>query len=81
MDPDVSRDELAAMIEGSTVEIPVEEHRDGHAEDFRRWGRRGGLATLGIYGPAWFVLLARRRWDRITTAELSEAFATMGGRS
>ena len=31
VDPNVSRDELAALIEGSTVETPREEHRDGHA--------------------------------------------------
>jgi len=36
VDPDVSREELAALIEGSTVEIPREEHRDGHASDFAR---------------------------------------------
>ncbi len=52
VDPDVSREELAALIEGSTVEIPREEHRDDHADDFARWGRRGGLATLRRYGTA-----------------------------
>ena len=50
VDPDISRDELAALIESSTVEIPSEEHRDGHASDFARWGRRGGLATARRYG-------------------------------
>ena len=58
---DISRGELAALIEGSTVEIPSEEHRDGHASDFARWGRRGGLVTARRYGTAWFGLLARRR--------------------
>jgi hypothetical protein len=82
VDPDMSRDELAALIEGSTVEIPREEHRDGHAEDFARWGRHGGLATLRRYGTAWFSLLARRRWERITAEALAEIFAMMnGGRS
>ena len=42
VDPDVSREELAALVEGSTVEIPREEHRNGHASDFARWGRRRG---------------------------------------
>jgi len=50
VDPDVSRKELAALIEGSMVEIPREEHRDGHADDFARWGRRGGLVTARRYG-------------------------------
>ena len=82
VDPDISRDELAALIEGSTVEIPREEHRDGHAGDFARWGRRGGLATVRRYGTAWFSLLARRRWERITAEALAEVFAVMsGGRS
>ena len=82
VDPDLSRDELAALVEGSTVELPAGEHRDGHAEDFRRWGRRGGLATLRRYGTAWFSLLAKRRWERITAEALAEVFAAMnGGRS
>ncbi len=45
VDPDVSREELRALVEGSTVELSREEHRDGHAGDFARWGKRGGLAT------------------------------------
>ncbi len=62
VDPDIGRKELAALVEGSTVELPAGEHRNEHAEDFRRWGRRGGLATVRRYGTAWFSLLARRRW-------------------
>jgi hypothetical protein len=82
VDPDMSRDELAALIEGSTVEIPREEHREGHAGDFTRWGRRGGLVTVRRYGTAWFSLLARRRWERVSAEELSTVFAAMnGGRS
>jgi hypothetical protein len=80
VDPDVSRDELAALIEGSTVEILREEHRDGHAGDFVRWGRRGGHATARRYGTAWMALLARRRWGRITAELLSETFAAINGR-
>ena len=82
VDPDVSRDELAALVEGSTVEIGRDEHRAEHAGDFARWGRRGGMATARRYGTAWFSLLAKRRWGRITAEALAEAFATInGGRS
>ena len=82
VDPDISCDELAALIEGSTVEIPREEHQNGHAEDFARWGRRGGLVTARRYGTAWFGLLAARRWERISAEALAEVFAMMnGGRS
>ena len=77
VDPDLSRDELAALVEGSTVELPAEEHRDGHAEDFARWGRRGGLATARRYGTAWFSLLARRRWERISAEELARTFTAI----
>ena len=79
--PDLTRDELAALVDGSTVELARDDHRTGHAEDFARWGRRGGLATLRLYGPGWFGMLARRRWQKITTEALAEAFANMGGRS
>jgi hypothetical protein len=39
-----SREELTALIEGSTREIPITEHLRLHQEasDFVRWGRRGG---------------------------------------
>ena len=79
VNPDVSREDLAALVEGSTVELPREEHRDTHTGDFVRWGRRGGLATVKRYGTAWFSLLARRRWERITAEALAEAFAAMNG--
>jgi hypothetical protein len=79
VDPDMFREELAALIEGSTVEIAREEHRNGHASDFARWGRRGGLVTVRRYGTAWFALLARRRWERITAEEFSTVFAAMNG--
>jgi hypothetical protein len=36
VDPDVSRDELVALIEGSTMELLRKEHRNGHASDFAR---------------------------------------------
>ena len=79
VDPDVSREELAALIEGSTVEIPREDHRDGHADDFARWGRRGGLVTVRRYGTAWFRLLAARRWERISAQELARTFTAING--
>ena len=82
--PDVSREELAALIEDSTVELEGKEHRAGHSADgdFARWGRLGGLKTLALYGPGWFALLGRRRWKKISTAQLEEAFAVLStGRS
>jgi hypothetical protein len=84
VDPDVSREELVALVEGSTVLLPREEHRAIHGEvsDFVRWGRRGGLTTLGRYGTFWFSLLARRRWERVSGPELEQVFTTItGGRS
>jgi len=79
VDPDVSREELVALVEASAVEIGREEHRDAHGADFARWGRRGGLSTLRRYGTAWFALLAKRRWEKITAEALAEAFDTIGG--
>ena len=81
VDPDVSREKLVALVEGSTVLLPREEHRNGHSEasDFVRWGRRGGLATLRRYGTSWFSLLARRRWERVSGAELKQVFVTING--
>ena len=79
VDPDTPREELAAMIEGSTVELDRDEHREAHAGDFARWGRLGGLATARRYGTAWMSLLARRRWKRIGAEALEEAFAAING--
>jgi hypothetical protein len=59
VDPDTPREELAAMIDGSTSEISRQEHHVVHAGDFARWGRKGGLATARCYGTAWMTLLAR----------------------
>jgi len=82
VDPDTPREELAEMVEGTTVEIPRREHRQVHASDFARWGRRRGLATARRYGTAWMALLARRRWRKIGTEALAETFAEInGGRS
>ena len=79
VDPDTPREELAAIIDGSAAEISRQEHRGLHAGDFARWGRLGGLATARRYGTAWMALLARRRWERISTEALAEAFVTING--
>ena len=83
VNPDVSRDELAALIDGSTVEIPREEHRAIHAGQWAEWGRLGGAETLRRYGTAWFSLLARRRWGRVGEDVPAEVFGVLarGGRS
>jgi hypothetical protein len=62
----LSREDLSALIESSTREIPTTEHRRLHQEasDFVRWGRRGGRRTLSLYGRPYFSLLARFRWGR-----------------
>ncbi len=70
--PDLSREQLEAVIEGSTVEVSCEEHRGTiHAADWPRWGRMGGLRVLELYGPRYFVALAHRRWRRIAPEELA----------
>ena len=81
--PDLSREELAALIEASTALVSREEHRAGHESDFVRWGRRGGLATLRRYGTSWFSVLARRRWECLSGADLEHVLAIIngGGRS
>jgi len=82
VDPNIPRERLAELVETSTVELERGDHREEHAGDFARWGRRGGLATLRRYGTAWFSLLAKRRWGKITVERLAEAFDAMnGGRS
>jgi hypothetical protein len=70
VDPDMNRDNLAALIEASTVPLGRDDHRTLHERDFQRWGRRGGLETLRRYGRGWFRLLGRRRHGRITPEEL-----------
>lgn len=83
VDPDVSRDELAALIDGSTVEIPREEYRAIHAGQWAEWGSIGGAETLRRYGTAWFSLLARRRWGRVGEDVPAQVFGVLaqGGRS
>jgi hypothetical protein len=70
----LSREDLRALIEGSTREIPTIEHRRLHQEasDFVRWGRRGGRKPLALYGRPYFSLLAGFRWGRIQLEALFE---------
>jgi hypothetical protein len=76
VDPDISRDDLAALVEASTVSLGRDHHRMMHDADFARWGRRGGLETLRRYGRGWFALLGRRRHGRITPEELRAGLAS-----
>jgi hypothetical protein len=68
VDSNVSREELELVIEVSASPVPAAAHRSGHSRsgDFVRWGRRGGLRTLALYGRGWFVLLVGGRWEKIT---------------
>jgi hypothetical protein len=73
----LSREDLRALIEGSTREIPTAEHRRLHQEasDFVRWGRRGGQRTLALYGRPYFSLLARFRWGHVPLLALTRHLA------
>ena len=70
---EISRSDLEALVEKSTVVLEREKHRLIHEGDWRRWGARGGRETLRRYGADWFALLALRRWGRITASELEAA--------
>ena len=67
---EISRSDLEALVDRSTVVLEREKHRLIHEGDWKRWGARGGRETLRRYGPGWFSLLARRRWGRIGPEEL-----------
>ena len=56
-------------------------HRAHHSGggDFARWGRRGGLRTLALYGHGWFILLAGRRWEKITASSWQSPSRTCAG--
>ena len=73
---EISREDLQALVERSTLVLEREKHRLIHEGDWRRWGSRGGRETLRRYGPGWFVLLAHRRWGRIGPEELEAARVT-----
>ena len=83
VDPDTSRGELAALIEGSAVKIPKDRHKAIHsvADDFARWGRLGGLETLRRYGRPWFALLGQRRWERVSAEALDHYRAKLAAKS
>ena len=70
---EISREDLEGLIAASTEVLDREKHRLIHEDDWRRWGRRGGLATLRRYGTDWYALLALRRWGRISPADLDAA--------
>ena len=73
VNPDTSRNDLIGLIEASAAPIPAAQHRRHHSEAgaFSHWGRQGGLATLALYGRAWFSLLGRRRWGRVGAENLA----------
>jgi hypothetical protein len=70
---EISREDLEEMVERSTVILERERHRLIHESDFTRWGRRGGLRTLQLYGTSWYSALALKRWGRISAEELERA--------
>lgn len=70
---EISRQDLEELVDSSEVVLERETHRLAHVSDWRRWGSRRGRETLRRYGPGWFALLARRRWGRISTADLEAA--------
>jgi hypothetical protein len=70
---EIARQDLEALVASSEVVLEREKHRLLHESDWQRWGSRGGRETLRRYGPKWFVLLAHRRWGRVTSAELEAA--------
>jgi hypothetical protein len=63
----LSREDLRALIEGSTRQIPAAEYRTLHQEegDFMRWGRHGGRRILALCGRPYFSLLASYRWGHV----------------
>lgn len=40
------------------------------------WGRLGGLTTLYCYGADYYLLLARRRWKKVSAEVLVDYVAT-----
>jgi len=67
---EIVREDLERLIAASTEILDRDRHRLLHEGDFRRWGRRGGLATLRRFGTDWFAALALRRWGRLSAADL-----------
>jgi len=73
VDVEIAREDLQELVVRSTVVMEREKHRFLHARDFKRWGRRGGLATLRRYGSGWYSALARKRWGKISAEDLEAA--------
>ncbi len=67
---EIVREDLERLIAASTEILDRDRHRLIHEGDFRRWGRRGGLATLRRFGTDWFAALALSRWGRLSAADL-----------
>jgi hypothetical protein len=83
VDPDVSREVLAALIKGSKVELGVDAHRAAHAEtgDFARWGRLGASRlwpSTGRGGSCSWRLGAGRRSPPPSSKKHSQSFARGG---
>src|ERR687890_1394776 len=72
---EISRAELEELVERSAELLEKERHRLLHENDWQRWGSRGGRETVRRYGNSWMALLALKRWNRITSAELEAARA------
>ena len=70
---EISREDLEELVETSGVALEREKHLLLHANDWQRWGRRGGLATLRRYGTSWYSALALKRWGRIFAEDLEAA--------
>jgi hypothetical protein len=73
VDVEISRVDLAELVERSTAILDRESHRLIHASDFQRWGRRGGLTTLRRYGTEWMAAISLKRWGRLTQEDLDRA--------
>jgi hypothetical protein len=48
---EISRSDLEALVDRSTVVLERWAHRVVHEDDWRRWGSKGGRETLRRYGP------------------------------
>jgi hypothetical protein len=66
---EISREDLERLVERSAVLSERVKHRPIHGSDRRRWGRRGGLATLGRYGTSWFAVLPPYGWGKASGAD------------
>ena len=70
---EISRADLEELVERGWEALEEERYGPPHESDRQRWGRRGGLATVRLYGRSWMALLALRRWGRIDKTDLEAA--------